>query len=318
MDMLGLGIVFGLAFLFGWLAYRAWKIKHAALRWAGLITAGALSLVAFGIGGAALNGYAMFNAARPNPVADLGVERTSARVERGRVIARTCAGCHAATGDFPLSGQDFAAGGPPLGTLWAPPLTASHFAEWSDGEIARAIREGVHKNGRSLLIMPSGFFRSMSDDDLAALIAFIREHNPEVAETPPTRLSLLGALLINVAPFQTAQEPLAGPVTAPPRGPTAAYGDYLLTVSGCRDCHATNLAGVQASDIGPPPGPNLTRVGQLYSEAQLIRLLREGVKADGTPLGEAMEYRDYELYADDDFRAIYAYLQRVEPLPDNK
>lgn len=318
MDILGLVILVGLALFFGWLTTRAWRIKGVVLRWLACIPVAILTIAALGLAGAALNGYTKFNAVRSNPVAPLNVERSSARVERGRVIARTCAGCHAANGDFPLSGHDFASSGPPLGTLWSPPLTASHFAEWSDGEIARAIREGVHKSGRSLLIMPAGAFRSMSDDDLHALIAFLREHNPEVAETPPTRLSLLGALLMNVASFQTAQEPLAGPVTAPPPGPTAAYGNYLLTVSGCRDCHASNLAGTPPSDNGPPPGPNLTSVGDRYSEAQLIRLLREGIKADATPLGEAMAYRDYELYEDNDFRAIYAYLQSIEPLPDNK
>ncbi|NJM06085.1 cytochrome c [Candidatus Gracilibacteria bacterium] len=125
-----------------------------------------------------------------------------------------------------------------------------------------------------------------------------------------------GRAVLNVAPLQTTQAPLIAPVVAPPRGPTALYGDYLLSISGCRDCHASNLAGV------PPgsqvlPGPNLTDLGQRYDDEQFIRLLRAGVKADGTLLGEGMLYYDYELF-DDDFRAIFAYIQSIEPLPDNE
>ncbi len=317
MDWLALGILFALMLLFGWLTWRAWKIRHGLLRWLALVPAALLTLLFALVLGAALNGYNRFFAERPNPVPPLTVAGTPEQVERGRTIARTCAGCHSPNADFPLVGQDFAANGPPLGTLWAPPLTASHFSEWSDGEIARAVREGVHKSGRSLLIMPAEALRQMSDEDVSALIAFIRTHDPETPPAPETRLSLSGALLLNVAPFQTAREPLSGPVDAPERGPTAEYGDYLLSVSGCRDCHGGNLAGVPPDPNGPPPGPNLTGVGTSYSEEQFIALFRSGMRADGQPLGPGMEWRDYELYTDDDFRAMYAYFQELPPLPDN-
>lgn len=317
MDFVGLGLLVVVALLFAWLATRAWRIKNGALRWLAVIPAGLVTLAALGLTGAALNGYAKFNAVQPNPVRQLTIAGTPAQIERGHEIARTCSGCHSSTGNLPLLGQNFAEGGPPLGTLWAPALTAAHFREWSDGEIIRAIREGVHRSGRSLLIMPSSALHSMSDEDVQSLVAFIRQHEPNAADTPPAQLNLVGALLMNVANFQTVQPPLAGAVSAPPRGPTAAYGDYMLGIGGCRDCHGGNLAGVPPGTEGVPAGPNLTNVGQMYSEEQLIRLLREGIKPDNTHVGEEMPYKEFELYSDDDFRAIFAYLQALEPLPNN-
>jgi mono/diheme cytochrome c family protein len=315
-DFVGLGSLVLLIGLLGWLLTRAWRIKRSTLRWSTLIPLGLLTLTALSALSAAINGYSKFYAQRNNPVQQISVASSPEQLARGEELARACAGCHSSTADFPLHGQNFAAEGPPVGTLWASGLNAAHFRDWSDGEIIRAIREGVHRSGRSLLIMPSSAFHRMSDEDVQSIVAFIRQHEPNAPATPPTQLSLMGALLLNVAPLQTAQEPLVGPVVAPLRGPTAAYGDYLLSVGGCRDCHAGNLAGVPPG--GPvPPGPNISDLGQRYSEEQFIRLFREGVKADGTPLGEGMPYYEYELFDDDDFRAILAYMQSIEPLPDN-
>jgi hypothetical protein len=41
---------------------------------------------------------------------------------------------------------------------------------WSDAEIARAIREGVDKDGVGLVIMPSANYRALSDADVAAVV----------------------------------------------------------------------------------------------------------------------------------------------------
>ena len=72
-----------------------------------------------------------------------------------------------------MVGQDFSKGGPPVGTLYGANLTpAGEIKDWSDGEIIRAIREGVHKTGRSLIIMPSEVFRHLSDVDVQAIVAY--------------------------------------------------------------------------------------------------------------------------------------------------
>jgi len=59
---------------------------------------------------------------------------------------------------------------PPLGTLYAPSLTRSgNIQNWTSGEVICAIRDGIHKNGRALLIMPARSYRKMSDDDVQDL-----------------------------------------------------------------------------------------------------------------------------------------------------
>lgn len=318
-DFLGIGVLVVLALLFGWLTTRAWRIRNGALRWVAVIPAGLLTIVFVFVTGAALNGFAKLNRTYANPVHTFTVAGTPEQIAQGERIARTCAGCHSSNGNFPLLGQNFMGeDGPPVGTLWAPPLTAAHFEGWSDGEIIRAFREGIHRSGRSLLIMPAEAFHHMSDEDAQAVVAFIRQHEPGAPDTPPTNLNVLGALLVNVAPFQTAQEPIGGPVNAPPRGPTAEYGEYLLTVSGCRDCHAANLSGLApgGDPNGPPPGPNITSIDEELSVEEFVALLRTGTYPDGHMFSEEMPYKDYELYSDDDFRAMYQRLEELETLPD--
>jgi hypothetical protein len=96
---------------------------------------------------AAIGLYKLY-APQANPVATVKVAGTSEQIARGAKFAAICAGCHSTTGKPPLdcSAQDFISGGPPFGSLYAPNLTpAGEVRDWSDGEIIRAIREGVHK-----------------------------------------------------------------------------------------------------------------------------------------------------------------------------
>jgi cytochrome c553 len=179
----------------------------------------------------------------------------------------------------------------------------------------------VGRDGRSLLIMPSSAFRNLSDEDVLALVAYLRSQAPVEPASPPKQINVLGAIMLaTLLPdaFFSAQPPITAPQTAPPRGPTAAYGGYLIHL-GCQDCHAENLAGRPPSDDdGPPAGPNLTTVSQRFSEAQFVTLLRSGTYPDGEKLSEDMPWQEFEKLSDDDFRALYAYLKSLGPLPDNQ
>jgi cytochrome c553 len=318
-DFVGVGILVLLLVLFGWLTTRAWKIRHGGLRWLATIPAGLLTLLALLLTGAALNGFYKLNRTYDNPVREFSVTASPERLAQGQKLIRACAGCHSATGDLPLLGQNFVeGGGPPVGTLWAPALTAAHFSEWSDGEIIRALREGVHRSGRSLLIMPAGAFHTMSDEDAQSIVAFIRQHEPNAPDTPQNNVNVVGALLVNVAPFQTRQEPITASVTAPPAGPSPEYGAYLLGVSGCRDCHGANLAGGIADPNGPPGGPNISGADERMTLEQFITMFRTGTRPNGSQLSEAMPWKDYELFSDEDLTAMYRQLESLQTLPDNQ
>jgi mono/diheme cytochrome c family protein len=316
-DYIGVGILVLLLILFGFLTWRAWRAHNRVVRWGGAVVGGLLTLLVAVITGAALYGFVQLNKTYSNPVADIKVASTPEQLARGAKLANACVGCHSSNGQFPLAGQNFGEGGPPLGTLYATNLTpGGELKDWTDGEIIRAIREGIHKSGRSLLIMPSGGFHSMSDADVQAIVAFLRSQ-PAAPATPPTNINLMGALLVTISngAFLTAQLPITGPITRPPEGPTAEYGQYLISsIGGCGDCHGANLAGGVASDNGPPAGPNLTTVGQRWSEADFIKAMRTGVKPDGAAFSEEMPWKEINAFAsEDDLKALYAHLKTLSP-----
>ena len=163
--------------LFAWLTRRAWGSRRAFLKWPGLILGGLLTLAFVALTVLASIGFYKFGEKHDNPVANIQVARTPEQVARGELMAHICAGCHSANDDLPLSGYNLLARFPlpPIGTLYAPNLTPSgNIKDWSDGEVIRAIREGVHKDGRSLLVMPSTDLRYLSDDDVQAIVAYLR------------------------------------------------------------------------------------------------------------------------------------------------
>jgi cytochrome c553 len=322
MDYVGLGILIILALLFGFLTYRAARARRGWVKLAGGVPAGLLTLIFGAATVLAFVGYGKINAQRPNPVPQMTAQMSPELIANGERFARACAGCHSSNGELPLAGQDFfgEGGGPPMGTLWAPNLTQAHLEDWTDGEIVRAIREGVKKDGTSTLIMPSGAFRNLSDEDVLALVAYLRSQPPVEPRSPPRQFNVLGAILLaTVIPDDifTAQAPITEQVVAPPRGPTAEYGGYLIHF-GCQDCHGENLAGMPASEEGSPGGPNLTAVSQRFTEEQFVTLLRTGTYPDGRRLSEDMPWKDFEKLSDDDFRALYAHLASLEELPNNE
>ena len=141
-DILGILVLAVLAGVGGFLAVRAWKSRNAFLKWGGVVAAGLLTLAATALlilGGI---GFYKLNQRYDNPIPDLQVAGTPAQVTRGEKLANICVSCHTPTNQLPLSGTNFAAkfGFPPVGTIYAPDLTpAGDVAEWSDGEIMRAI-----------------------------------------------------------------------------------------------------------------------------------------------------------------------------------
>lgn len=317
-DYVGVGVLVVLILLFGWLTTRSWRIKNGALRWVTTILSGLLTLIFGAATVMALVGYTRLNAQHTNPVHEVSVAMTPENIARGEKFARACAGCHSSTGDLPLSGQNFLEGAP-FGTFYAPNLTPIHLQDWSDGEIIRAIREGVRKDGRSLLIMPSSAFHNLSDEDVQAVVAYLRSQPAIEPASPQNNLNVIGAILFGMNPPSSVQAPITAPVAAPQAGVTPEYGGYLVSSIGCRDCHGSNMAGgtVDPSGNGPPAGPNLTRAIGEFDEAQFITLLRSGALPNGDQVSEEMPYKDYEKFSDDDFRAIYAYLKSLPEQPDN-
>ncbi len=283
-DFVGVTILIVLIALFGFLTARAWKLNRAFLKWAGVVVCGLLTLIPATLLVLGLVGFGKLNEQHANPVPDVTVAKSATQIARGEQLAHVCMSCHSTNNELPLTGTNFAAkfGLPPIGTLYAPNLTpGGNIDNWTDGELIRAIREGVHKNGRSLLIMPATDFRNLSDDDVQALVAYLRTQPPTGDPTPPNQLNLFGALFTNLADFRTAQPPVSN-VTAPPPG-SADYGKYMVNILGCHDCHGDQLQGkVDNGQPGPPPGPNLTLIVPKWTHEQFMDFFNQGALPGGS------------------------------------
>ncbi|MCC6187967.1 MAG: c-type cytochrome [Anaerolineales bacterium] len=301
----------GLAFL----TWRAWRAKSAAVKWGGLVIGGLLTLAGGLLSVVTLIGLFKAYSPRNSPVRDLQVAGTPEQIARGQHLANTfCASCHSLTGELPLSGGfDLANDIPiPLGSFVAANLTpAGPLKDWSDGEIFRTLRNGIGADGRSLVIMSTFRGRNLSDEDTEALIAYLRSQPAVENDTPnpPDRLSMLGIVMLSVGMLPEGKPPSEAVITAPPKGATAEYGEYILSYQDCRDCHGEDLRGGVEGQL-PPIGPSLEVVKD-WTQEEFITTLRTGVNPTGHPLGDIMPWRNVGRMDDEELAAAYLYLTSV-------
>ncbi len=311
--VIGLAALVALVSLFVWLARRAWRTQRALLKWPGVLGAGLAALVGVGVLSlAAIGLYRVYlPTARPAPT--LQVAQTPEQVARGERLAHLCIDCHASRSRLPLDGGSESDLGF-LGTLVPPNLTpAGPLQGWSDGEIVRAIREGIHANGRSLLLMPSDQYRHLSDDDVQALVAYLRTQPAVARQTPPTQLNVLGAAVMGTGVFPlSAQPPMSGPLTAP-QGETPAHGAYLVSLAGCPACHGEDLRG--GTSRFTPSGPNLPAIVGQWSAEEFVATMQTGVDPYGHALDASrMPWDDFAAaFSEAEWRAVHTYLTSLPP-----
>jgi mono/diheme cytochrome c family protein len=240
-----------------------------------------------------------------------------ASIERGRHLVTTigfCSECHGIN----FAG-DYFDSGPLIGALRVPNLTTGKGgigASFSDQDYVRAIRYGLRSDGRSLIEMPSNHYFTFSDQDLGAMVAFIKSLPPVDKEMPPTSLGLMARLYMLMVPEMLPAEHIefnAPRPPSPPPGPTADYGRYLAIA--CVICHEQDLAGSSQ----PGGGVNLTPGGELanWSEADFFKAMRYGQTPSGRSLDpNLMPWPRISLMNDMELRAIWLYLQSVPPVKD--
>jgi mono/diheme cytochrome c family protein len=244
-------------------------------------------------------------------------------IARGKLIATTlgdCTNCH---------GKDFAGGevpvDPALGVFNAANLTPGQGGvgkTYGAEDFVRVIRYGVKKNGRSVLVMPSEEFANLDDQDLGAMVAFLKSLPPVDKEIPPASVTLLGrALLVaGLVPAPAAEiiDPNAPRFEGIPHIQGVEYGAYLASV-GCGGCHsAPGYTGGTIAGAPPdwPPAPNLTPVGALaaWSEQDFINAMRTGKTPDGRQLrSEYMPYTQAGQLPDVELKSLYAYFRSLPP-----
>lgn len=263
---------------------------------------------------------------------------TAARVaaetplERGAYLMNgvvACGNCHTAPGG-PFAGKELSGG-----LKWDEPPFTTHatnitqdketgIGAWTDREIMLAIREGKRPKGGRIIGPPMAipFFRNISDNDLKALVAYLRKVKPVKRKMPEAVYRI---------PLPPAYGPPIKSVPDVPRSNKVAYGKYLVQIGHCMDCHTPmNKKGrLEMDKIGSggrsfhgPWGESIsanltpdkeTGLGK-WTDAQIKRAISKGVRADGTKLRPPMAFRFYKNIKDEDLTAIVAYLRSLRPV----
>ena len=295
-------------------------------------------------------GGAAFVGSRQNlkfdaPYPKVTASSDSAVIERGRYIVRTLAPCASCHGD-PNQREAYANGADtpliggyvfeiPPGKFYTRNLTPdpeTGLGNVSDSAIARALRYGVGHDGRALL--PFMEMQGLSDDDLTAVVSYLRVQPPVRNQVPPHYFNLLGKV-VKATALSKPIGPSAPPPAQSPRGASVETGRYLAeSVSLCWACH-TKRSQMTGAITGPRFGgttgftesddaerswspPNITsdpetgRLAQM-SEDQFVARFRQGRTLPGSP----MPWQAFSRLAEDDLRAIYRYLKTVPPVKND-
>lgn len=254
-------------------------------------------------------------------VTGLTVTQDPAQIARGKHLVTAvakCADCH--TED--LGGKVFIEPGP-MGTVIASNLTTGKggvLAGYTNAQLETAIRHGVRKNGRGLIIMPSDEYQNLSDADVSDIIAYLRSLAPVDRELPRTKVGPVGRGLLTfgvpLIPAARIDHGRKSPSSAPPVGATLQYGEYLVSVGGCRGCHGPNLVGAPGHGPGEPASANITPAGPMgqWTEEQFMAAMRTGLRPDGSQIKDFMPWRSMARHTNDELRAIYMYLKTVPPV----
>lgn len=293
------------------LAIRALRLKGPFVRWGGASLAGlaAIACLAPVVLMAAGLSKSRFRRA---PTPDIAIAATAQQVQRGQAIASGfCGACHSSAGAM-TGGRDLGAHLPlPIGHFIAANLTpVGALSRWSDGQIFRAIRNSIDADGRWLTVMSLTNVSRLSDQDVEALIAYIRSLPAAGKRTPdpPDSMNALGLILLGAGKLPTGHPVFTGAITAPSKAATAEYGEYILSYHDCRGCHGADLKGGTPGQLGAI-GPGLAIVKD-WKLGDFIATLRTGVDPNGYHLdGDKMPWRSIGKMDDEELGAIYAYLK---------
>jgi mono/diheme cytochrome c family protein len=273
----------------------------------------------------------------PEPA--LAASSDSAVIARGRYVVRTvavCGSCHGATAakaaqaageEVPLSGgYEWRI---PPGVIRARNITPdpeTGIGRISDGSIARALRHGVGHDGRALL--PFMEMQGLSDEDLVAVVSYLRAQPPVRNAVPDHHFNPLGKI-IKATVLANPVGPKSSPPARSPRGASVENGGYLAgSVANCWACHTQRNPNTGAMDGALYAGatgfedpdtpdrlwspPNITsdagtgRVGRM-NEDQFVARFRAGRIIPGSP----MPWQAYARMTEEDLRAMYRFLKTV-------
>jgi mono/diheme cytochrome c family protein len=277
------------------------------------------------------------------PYPDITASTDPVLIERGRYLAygpSHCATCHVPMDkimdvenglQMPMIGgwNEFVPG---FGTFRAPNLTPdpeTGIGKLTDAQLARTIRYGVKHDGT--LLPPFMLFQGMSDEDLTAVISFLRSQEPVRNVVEPSEYGFVAKAVITFGLLKPE-----GPEGTPPKSiqqdTTIEYGKYIAhNLGNCLGCHVkidetgnqvnSNFAGGGIFPANPHSNgdavvsPNLTPhkgtgVMTEWDEAFFIDRFKGGRLHPGSP----MPWGAFSRMTENDLKALYRYLHSLEPV----
>jgi len=238
-----------------------------------------------------------------------------------------CGNCHTPqTPEGPVAGMELAGGTKfeePGFTAYAPNITPdprTGIGNWTDDEIVAAIRDGRRPDGSTIgPPMPIALYRGLADEDVRAIVAYMRTVKPAVNEVARSHYHI---------PLPSYGPPVKT-VAAAPRSDKIVYGAYLAgPLAHCIECHSGPGPNGTSDFIkqlgaggmvfhgpwGESRASNITPNGiGHYSDADIKRAITKGVRPDGSALMPPMAYHYYQNISASDLDDIVAYLRTLEP-----
>ena len=299
-------------------------------------------LVLVVLGGITAIGWQIVLGPSARAVTDRKFEATEARLARGKYLVEGPAHCFECHTEHDLSTPLLPIVESKRGSGWELPIPELNnpssknitsdketgLGNWTDDEIARAIREGIRKDGTALFpVMPYPEFAKLDDEDLASIVVYVRTIPPVKHEVPKRNLPFPLEYIVKTIP-----KPITTPQPSHPAATPAERGQYMVTIAGCAGCHTPTddkgqpLPGMAFGGGGrfndPSQGgkavfsmnitPDPSGIAH-YDEAMLIQTLHTGQVA-GRTLNHIMPFESFKNVTDSDISDVFAYLKTVAPV----
>lgn len=277
----------------------------------------------------------------------ISIERTPERIARGKYLANcvtVCIDCHSTRDWTKFSGPiiegtegkggevfDQKFGFP--GSFHARNITPASLANWTDGEILRAVSSGVDKNDKALFpVMPHPNYGKLDREDLYSIIAYIRTLKPIEHKVPASVPDFPMNFILNTIPQKAAFS------KRPDTSNVLAYGQYIFTAAACNECHTKKdkgapiagmeLAGgfefaiasggvVRSANITPDKE---TGIGKLTESEFLQKFSKYNDSSYQNPsikkntINTVMPWMMYRNMKEQDLKALYTYIKTFKPI----
>ena len=290
-------------------------------------------------------GYLLLAYPKAPPPPTVSFDASPERLARGEYLAEHvvgCSTCHTQRDwtrfSGPIKRELLGAGNEPFdlgpaGFLYSKNITPAGIGSWTDGELLRAVTQGVSKDGTPLFpLLPYPHIGALSEDDVHAVLAYVRSWKAIEGVAPERRLSIPLNLIVRTMPGPNTFQPRPSP------DDKLAYGKYLTRSALCSDCHTpiddrgTPLPGmdfaggmefretgytVRSANITPDAD---TGIGS-WTEQQFIDKFKGFETPSDATLSETerrqntvMPMTAYAGMTREDLSAIYAYIRTLKPV----